>query len=130
MSKYFFTLIYIQFTNVLFTRCLLLYIIILRYEEISPSKSNNQLSCSEQWSKYATTVDAGFQESLDWIKRNCQDNVDHHNILEGWCLSLSQRFLIMFTKVCDALSNKLSVKQSEELLAMICLDALDNRVCK
>ncbi len=107
----------------------MLYIIILRYEEISPSKSNNKLSHNEQWSTYATTVDAGFQESLDWIKRNCQDNVDHHNHLAGWCLSLSQRFLIMFTKVCDAFSNKLSEKQSGELLAMIGLDASDYRVC-
>ncbi len=128
MSKYFFTLIYIQFTNVLFKRCLLLYIIILRYEEISPSKSSNQLFPSEKWCTYATTVDAGFQESLDWIKNNCQDNVDHHNILAGWCLSLSQCFLIIFTKVCDVLSTKLPLKHFGEMLAMIGLDALDKRV--
>ena len=107
----------------------MLYIIILRYEEISPSKSNNQLSCSEQWSTYATTVDAGFQELLDWIKQNCQDNVDHHNILAGWCLSLSQRFLIMFTKVCDVLSTKFALNSFEQLLAMIGLDSSDNCVC-
>ena len=81
MSKYFLTLIYIQFTNVLFTRYLLLYTIILRYDDKSPSKSKNQLFCSEQWRTYATTVDEGFQESLEWIKNNCQGNVDHNNIL-------------------------------------------------
>ena len=63
-----------------------------------------------------------------WIKDNGQDNIDHHNILAGWCLSLSQRFLIMFTKVCDVLSTKLPVKKSGELLAMIGLDASDKRV--
>ena len=102
--------------------------IILRYEEILPSKSSNQYTCIEEWSTYATRVDAGYQESLEWIKQNCQDNVDHHNILAGWCLSLSQRFLIMFTKVCDQLSNKVSVKHFGELLAMIGLDANDTRV--
>ena len=34
----------------------------------------------------------------------------------------------MFTKVCDQLSNKLSVKHFGELLAMIGLDAADTRV--
>ena len=106
----------------------MLYIIILRYEENSSSKLNNQLFRIEQWRTYATTVDAGFQESLDWTTQNCQDNADHHNILAGWCLSLSQRFLIMFAKVCKELSNKLPVKHFGELLAMIGLDALDKRV--
>jgi hypothetical protein len=87
------------------------------------------LSRSEQWSTYALTVDEGFQESLDWIKKTCRGNTDHHNIFAGWCLSLSQRFLIMFTKVCDVFSNKQSVKRCEELLAMIGLDASDKRVC-
>ena len=86
------------------------------------------MSCSERWSTYAVTVHGGFQESLVWIKDNGQDNIDHHNILAGWCLSLSQHFLIMFTKVCDELSTKLSVKHFGELLAMIGLDALDKRV--
>jgi hypothetical protein len=27
-----------------------------------------QLFCSERWSKYASTVDAGYQDLLDWIK--------------------------------------------------------------
>jgi hypothetical protein len=104
----------------------LFHTIILRYEEILPSKSINQFACIDQWSTYASLVDAGYQESLDWIKQNCQTNVDHHHILAGRCLSLSQRFLIMFAKVCDAFSNKLSVKHNGELLAMIGLDALDN----
>ena len=39
----------------------------------SPSKSNSQLFRSEQWSTYATTVDVGFQESLDWIKKIATD---------------------------------------------------------
>ena len=124
MSKYFFTLIYIQLTNILFTRCLLFYTIILRYEYILPSKSNNHLSRSEQWSKYASTVDAGYQDLLDWIKNNCQGNIDHHNILAGWCLSLNQRFLIMFTNVCDVFSTNLSVTHFGDLIAMIGLDAL------
>ena len=91
-------------------------------------KSNNQLACSEQRSTYAVTVDGGFQESKVWIKDNGQDKIDHHKILAGWCLSLSQRFLIMFTKMCDVLSAKLSVNVYGELLAMIGLDASDNRV--
>jgi hypothetical protein len=62
------------------------------------------------------------------MKEICEDNVDHHSILAGWCLSLSQRFLIMFTKVCEELSNKLSVKHFGKLLAMIGLDADDTRV--
>ncbi len=90
-----------KFTNVLFTNCLFLYTIILRYEEILPNKLINQFACINQWSTYAPTVDAGYQELLDWIKQNCQSNVDHHHILAGWCLSLSQRFLIKFAKVCD-----------------------------
>ncbi len=78
-----------------------------------PNKLINQFSRIHQWSTYAPTVDAGYQESLDWIKENCQINVDHHHILAGWCLSLSlsQRFLIMFKKVCDQFSNKLPMKQ-------------------
>ena len=117
-----------KFTNVLFTPCLLLYTKLLRYDDILPSTSNNQSSHIEQWSTYATTVDAGFQESLDWIKQNCQDNVDHHNILAGWCLSLSQRFLIMFTRLYDALLKKLRLKHFGEFLAMIGLDSSDKRV--
>ena len=107
----------------------MLYTKLLRYDEIPPGKSNNQLSRKEQWSTYATTVEAGFQESIDWIKSNCQGSVDHHNILAGWCLSLSQRFLIMFTKVCNALSTKLQLNLFGQLLAMIGLDSSDNRVC-
>ncbi len=86
------------------------------------------MSRKEQWSTYATTVEAGFQESIDWIKSNCQGYVDHHNILAGWCLSLSQRFLIMFTKVCDVISTKLSVKYFGNLSAMIGLNGLDKSV--
>ena len=86
------------------------------------------MSRKEQWSTYATTVEAGFQESIDWIKSNCQGSVDHHNILAGWCLSLSQRFLLMFTKVCDGLSNQLTVKHFDYLTAMIGLDAVDKYV--
>ena len=83
--------------------------------------------CIQQWSTFASTVDAGYQESLDWIKENFQSNVDHHHILlAGWCLSLSQCFLIMFTKVCEQLSSKLSRKNFGELLAMIGLDPDDN----
>ena len=119
------SLIYIQCTNVLFTCCLLFHTIILRYEEVLPSKSINKFACIDQWSTYATTVDAGYQESIDWIKQNCQSNVDHHHILAGWCLSLSQRFLIMFTKVCDQLCTKLSVNYFDDLLAMIGLDDSD-----
>ncbi len=63
-------------------------------------------------------------------KKKCQGNIDHHNILAGWRLSLSQLYLIMFTKVCDQLSKKLPVKLVGELLAMIGLDSSDNRVCK
>jgi hypothetical protein len=85
-------------------------------------------SAFEQWRTYATTVDAGFQESFDWIKNNWQRNVDHHNILAGWCLSLSQRLLIVFTKVCDVLSSKLPLNLFGELLAMIGLDAIDKRL--
>ena len=86
------------------------------------------MSSSKQWITYAGTVDRGFQESLVWIKDNGQENIDHHNILEGWCLLLSQRFLIMFTIVCDVFSTKLSVQHFGELLAMIGLDAADKRV--
>ena len=86
------------------------------------------MSHSERWSTYAITVDRGFQDSLVWIKDNGQDNIDHHKILAGWCLSLIQRFLIMFTKVCDELSTKLSVKLFGELIAMIGLDASDKPV--
>ncbi len=77
-------LIYIQYTNVLFTYCLLLYTIILRYEEILPSQSINQFARIHQWSTYAPTVDAGYQELLDWIKENCHSDNDHHHILAGW----------------------------------------------
>ena len=86
------------------------------------------MSHSEQWSTYAVTVDGGFQESKVWIKDNVQDNIDHNNILAGWCLSLSQHFLIMYIKVCDVFSNKLSVTHFGDLLAMIDLDASDKRV--
>ena len=114
---------YILFTNVIFTSCLLFHTFILRYDKISP-----EWDFIEQWSTYATAVDAGYQDSLEWMKQNCQVNVDHHNILAGWCLSLSQRYLIMFTKVCEQLSDKLSVKHFVELLAMMGLDAADTRV--
>jgi hypothetical protein len=117
----------IKITNSLFT-CCVFFTFIVRYDDISSKKSTNQLSPSEQWSTFASTVDRGFQESLVWIKENGQDQIDHHNILAGWCLLLSQRFLIMFTKVCDVLSTKLTVNYFGELLAMIGLDALDNRV--
>ena len=113
--------------KLIITCCLLFYTIILRYKDISPRKSNNQLYCSEEWSTYALTVDGRFQELLDWIKNNCQDNIDHHKILAGWCFSLSQRYPIMFTNVCDVFSNKLSVKKNWELLAMIGLDASNKR---
>ena len=93
-----------------------------------PQKLNNQLFLSERWSTYAVTVDRGFQEPLVRIKDNGQENIDRHSILAGWCLLLSQRFLIMFTKVCDVFSTKLSVKLFGELLAMIGIDASDKRV--
>jgi len=100
--------------------------IILRYNEILPSiKSINKFLRIQQWKTFASLVDAGYQESLEWIKENCQSNVDHHHILAGWCLSLSQRFLIMFTKVCDQLCTKLSVNYFDDLLAMIGLDDSD-----
>ena len=117
-----------QFTNVLCTHCLLLYAKTLSYDEDLPGKSNNQLSRREQWSTFATTVEAEFQESIDWIKGNCQGSVDHHNILAGWCLSLSQRFLIMFTKVCDGFTTQLSVKHFDYFTEMIGLHALDKSV--
>ncbi len=120
-------LIYIQCTNVLLTCCLFFHIIILIYDEVLPSKTINKFLCIQQWSTFASSVDAGYEELLDWIKEDCQSNVDHHHILAGWCLSLSQRFLIMFTKVCDQLTNKLSRKHFGELLAMIGLDESDKR---
>ena len=129
MSKLLFYIHIIEIQNILFTCCLLFYTIILRYKDISQKKSNNQLSRSEQWGTYALTVDIWLQDSLVWIKDYGQKNIDHHNILAGWCLSLSQRFLIMFTKVCDELSTKLSVTHFGELLAMIGIDASDKRVC-
>jgi hypothetical protein len=119
-------LIHIQCTNVLFTCSPLFHILLLRYDEILPSKLINRFLRIQQWSTFAPRVDAGYQELLDWIKENCQSDVDHHHILAGWCLSLSQRFLIMFTKVCDQLSNKLSRKHFGELLAMLGIDADDN----
>ena len=54
---------------------------------------------SEQWSMFASTVDSGFEDSYDWIKEDGEDKIDHHNILAGWCLLLSQLYLIMFANV-------------------------------
>ena len=67
------------------------------------------MSRSEQWSTYAITVGRGFKELLVWIQDNFQDKIDHHTIVSGWYLTLSQHFLIMFTKVCDVFSTQLSV---------------------
>ena len=120
--------VYIFVTKTLFTFSLLFDTIILRYDDVSTNKSNNQLSWSDRWSEYAVTVDRWFQESLGWIQDNCQENIDHHKILAGWCLSLSQRFLIMFTKMCDVFSTKLPVKYFEDSLAKIGSDASDKRV--
>ena len=117
-----------KFTNLLFTCCLLFYTIIVRYESIPPKKSTNELSRSEQWSTFASRVDSGFEDSNDWIKENSEGKIDHHNILAGWCLLLSQRFLIMFANVCDLLSTKLPFNFFGELLAMIGLDEPDKRV--
>ena len=83
---------------------------IVRYDDISPKKSTNQLSQSEQWSTFSSMVDSGFEDSYDWIKENGEDKIDHHNILAGWCLLLSQCYLIMFANVCDVLSTKLPLK--------------------
>ncbi len=120
-----FLLLFIQCTNLfLLYSCPLCHIIIIRYDEILPSKPSNKFLCIQQWSTFAPKVEAGYQGSLDWIKENCQSNVDHHHILAGWGLSLSQRFLIMYTKVCDQLSNKLSRKHFGELIAMIGFDMI------
>ncbi len=122
-----FLLLFIQCTNLfLLYSCPLCHIIIIRYDEILPSKPSNKFLRIQQWSKFAPKVEAGYQGSLDWIKENCKSNVDHHHILSGWGLSLSQRFLIMYTKVCDQLSNKLSQKNFGELIAMIGFDTGDN----
>ena len=112
----------IKNTNSLFTCCLLFFTFIVRYDNITPKKSTNQLSWSEQWSTFASLVDSGFEDSTIWIKDNGEDNIDHHNIMAGWCLLLSQRFLIMFANVCDLLSTKLPVKFFGKLLATIGLD--------
>ena len=77
---------------------------------------------------FASTVDSGFEDSIDWIKKNGEDKIDHHNIFAGWCLLLSQRYLIMFAYVCNVLSTKLPVKFYGELLAMIGLDESDECV--
>ena len=104
------------------------FIFIVRYDDISPKKSTNHLSWSEQWSTFASTVDSGFEDANDWIKENGEDKIDHHNILAEWCLLLSQRYLIMFACVCNVLSTKLPVNICGQLLAMIGLDESDNRV--
>ena len=62
-------------------------------------QKQNQLSRIERWSTYAVTVDRGFKESLVWIQENCQEKkIDHHKILAGWCLSLSQASLLCSQK--------------------------------
>ena len=54
--------------------------------------------------------------------------MNHHNILAGWRLLLSQCYLIMFAYVCYVLSTKFPIKLFGELLAMIGLDELDKHV--
>ena len=83
---------------------------LVRYDDISPKKSTNQLSQNEQWSMFASMVESGFEDANDWIKENGKYRIDHHNILAGWCLLLSQRYLIMFGYVCNVLSTKFPVK--------------------
>ena len=91
-------------------------------------KSLNQLSRSEQWSTFFSTVDSGFEDANDWIKKTVKTRLITDNILAGRCLLLSQRYLIMFAYVCNVLSTKLIVKLYGELLAMIGLDESGKRV--
>jgi hypothetical protein len=87
----------------------LFFTFLVRNEDISPKQSINQLSWSEQWSTFASMVDSGFEDANEWIKENGEDKIDHHNILAGWCLLLSQCYLIMFAYVCNVLSTKFPV---------------------
>jgi hypothetical protein len=46
----------------------LFFTFLVRYDDIYPKQPKNQLSWSEQWSKFASTVDTGFEDANDWIK--------------------------------------------------------------
>ena len=99
-----------------------------RYYDPPQDISQDQLSQKDLWSDYAISVDKACEESSSWIQQNVHEHVDHHKILAGWCLSLSQRFLMVYTKVVAAYMIKWSSPTFAELLEKIGLDGNHERV--
>ena len=60
---------YINYKLIIHMLPFLFFTYLVRYDDISPKQPTNQLSKSEQWSTFASTVDTGFEDANDWIKK-------------------------------------------------------------
>jgi hypothetical protein len=53
------------------------------------------------WSNCGITIDNGYDSANQYIKDSVTKVATaHYKILAGWCLSLSQQFIIMYTDIC------------------------------
>jgi hypothetical protein len=60
------------------------------------------------WSNYGITVDNGYDPAIQYIRDSAdKEATAHYKILTGWCLSLSQQFIIMYTDICRAIIDML-----------------------
>ena len=57
---------------------------------------------------YGTIVSDTYSGGLQWIKDNIKENMGQHKILIGWCLSLSQQFLLAYLYMSHRLHDRLS----------------------
>ena len=85
------------------------------------------------WSNYAITVDNGYDFANQWIKDNVEKDVTaHQKILAGWCLSLSQRFIITYTDICRVIIDMLPEHPNQptfsQLLVKMGIDAGHERL--
>jgi hypothetical protein len=65
---------------------------------------------------YASQVNDALANGSEWIKANCKDTAaPHHRILQGWCLLLSQTFLLNYSYFCRMIHRKMVLVIGQEL---------------
>ena len=85
------------------------------------------------WSNYGETVDKGYDSATQFLNDEPeQDLKAHFRVLAGWGLSLSQRFLLVYTHHCRAIIDMLPEHADQptlaQLLSKMGIDAKNERL--
>ena len=91
------------------------------YDIIEPHKSD------VTFQNYGSVVDNGFNTGDKWTHKNITENKSHHRVLVGWCLAISQQFVLSYAYICHQLTTWIPFQDSlpsfGELLSDMGVDA-------